>query len=171
MDLTWTFLYQEVELREVGQWSALILSQRDLSVHPPATSRTVESMTSTPITILKVDIVIPVSPTGSPQPVIPWSGLVPLNPSALISATEWRVTTCVVLIEPDLLRLLVRRTGKRNDSVYSCRRNSWRWRGREFKLGWFNRKRNFCSRTSNSVSLIFSTAGKSRAQAFCLNSR
>jgi len=70
MVLTWTFLYQEVELREVGQWSALILSQQDLLVHRPATSRTVVFMMSTPITILKVDIVIPASPTGSPRPLM-----------------------------------------------------------------------------------------------------
>lgn len=71
MDLTWTFLHQEVKPREVGLWSALILSQQDLSAHPPAASRTAKSMTGTPITILKVDIVIPGSPTGSPQPVMP----------------------------------------------------------------------------------------------------
>lgn len=71
MDLTWTFLHQEVEPREVGLRSALILSLRDLLAPPLAVSRTAKSMTGTPITILKVDIVIPGSPTGSPQPVMP----------------------------------------------------------------------------------------------------
>lgn len=40
MDLTWTSLHQEAKLREAGQLSMLILSQRDQSVHPPAASRT-----------------------------------------------------------------------------------------------------------------------------------
>lgn len=71
MDLTWTSLHQEAELIEVGQWSALIRSQRDRSVHPPAATRTAKSMTGTPITILKVDVVISASPTGIPLPVMP----------------------------------------------------------------------------------------------------
>lgn len=72
MDLTWASLHLEAELIEVGQWSALIRSQLDRSVHPPAATRTAKPMTGTLITILKVDLRwISDSSTGIPLPVMP----------------------------------------------------------------------------------------------------